>query len=135
MQDAYEQIYDYKRLPGLTDVHVHLRVPGGEHKEDIRSGTSAALAGGFTTILAMPNTTPPLVSLPTIQALRAAHRCSKRCVKCIYSLDTHPTMWMNLATLAAGNSGFKAVYESNIWSIAVGRISHTPPMFSCLAPE
>ena len=54
---------DHVRLPGLVDVHVHLRSPGGEHKEDVRSGTAAALAGGFTTILAMPNTRPPLVTL------------------------------------------------------------------------
>jgi dihydroorotase len=51
------------RFPGLVDVHVHLRVPGGEHKEDFRTGTAAALAGGFTTLLAMPNTQPPLVTL------------------------------------------------------------------------
>lgn len=49
-------------LPGLIDAHVHLRVPGGEHKEDFVSGSSAALAGGFTTLLAMPNTNPPLVT-------------------------------------------------------------------------
>ena len=49
-------------LPGLVDVHVHLRSPGGEHKEDFRTGSAAALAGGFTTVLAMPNTQPPLVS-------------------------------------------------------------------------
>ena len=49
-------------LPGLVDVHTHLRVPGGEHKEDFGSGTAAALAGGFTTILAMPNTSPPLTT-------------------------------------------------------------------------
>jgi dihydroorotase (multifunctional complex type) len=58
-------------LPGLIDPHVHLREPGGEHKEDFASGTRAALAGGFTTVLAMPNTTPPLVdheSLAKIQA-------------------------------------------------------------------
>jgi dihydroorotase len=47
-------------LPGLIDVHTHLRVPGGEHKEDFASGTAAALAGGITTVLAMPNTSPPL---------------------------------------------------------------------------
>jgi carbamoyl-phosphate synthase/aspartate carbamoyltransferase/dihydroorotase len=50
------------RFPGLIDVHVHLRTPGGEHKEDFRTGSAAALAGGFTTLLAMPNTQPPLVS-------------------------------------------------------------------------
>ena len=37
-------------LPGLVDVHTHLRVPGGEHKEDFASGTAAALAGGITTL-------------------------------------------------------------------------------------
>jgi len=46
--------------PGLVDVHVHLREPGATHKETIRSGAQAAAAGGFTTIWAMPNTTPPL---------------------------------------------------------------------------
>lgn len=51
------------RFPGLIDAHVHLRVPGGEHKEDYRTGSAAALAGGFTTLLAMPNTQPPLVTL------------------------------------------------------------------------
>ena len=50
------------RIPGLIDAHVHLRVPGGEHKEDFRSGTAAALAGGFTQLLAMPNTRPPLTT-------------------------------------------------------------------------
>lgn len=58
------------KLPGLADPHVHLRVPGGEHKEDLRSGTSAALAGGFTTILAMPNTNPPLVTPDRIRQVK-----------------------------------------------------------------
>jgi dihydroorotase len=49
-------------LPGLVDVHTHLRVPGGEHKEDFATGTAAALAGGITTVLAMPNTNPPLTT-------------------------------------------------------------------------
>ena len=50
------------KLPGMVDVHVHLRVPGGEQKEDFRTGSAAALAGGVTTVLAMPNTHPPIVS-------------------------------------------------------------------------
>ena len=45
-------------IPGLIDVHVHLREPGFEHKETIRTGSSAAAAGGFTTIMAMPNLNP-----------------------------------------------------------------------------
>ena len=45
-------------LPGLVDPHVHLRTPGDEDKEDVASGTRSAAAGGFTAILAMPNTRP-----------------------------------------------------------------------------
>ena len=40
-------------LPGLIDVHTHLRVPGGEHKEDFATGTAAALAGGVTKTIAL----------------------------------------------------------------------------------
>ncbi len=49
------------QLPGLIDVHVHLREPGGEQKEDITSGSAAALAGGVSMMLDMPNTYPPVV--------------------------------------------------------------------------
>ena len=44
--------------PGFVDVHVHLREPGGEHKETIETGTKAAARGGFTTVCPMPNTRP-----------------------------------------------------------------------------
>ena len=46
-------------VPGLVDIHVHLREPGEEHKEGIDRGLAAAAAGGFTSVLAMPNTIPP----------------------------------------------------------------------------
>ena len=45
-------------LPGFVDLHVHFREPGFEYKETIESGTAAAVAGGFTTVCAMPNTNP-----------------------------------------------------------------------------
>lgn len=45
-------------IPGMVDMHVHLREPGFEHKETIRTGTLAAIRGGFTTVCAMPNTNP-----------------------------------------------------------------------------
>src|ERR671925_1358154 len=48
--------------PGFIDLHVHLREPGQAHKETIASGTAAAAAGGFTSVCAMPNTTPVLDS-------------------------------------------------------------------------
>jgi dihydroorotase len=55
--------------PGWIDMHVHLRVPGQEHKETIETGTAAAAAGGFTAIAVMPNTEPALDSVETIQRL------------------------------------------------------------------
>ncbi len=54
-------------MPGLFDMHVHFRDPGQTHKEDILTGANAALAGGVTGVLAMPNTTPPVDSPETIR--------------------------------------------------------------------
>ena len=53
--------------PGLVDVHVHLREPGQTHKETIETGSWAAAAGGFTTIVCMPNTNPAADTAGTIQ--------------------------------------------------------------------
>lgn len=58
-----DEIYDCTGLwltPGLVDMHVHLREPGEERRETIKTGTQAAAAGGFTTVCCMPNTSPPL---------------------------------------------------------------------------
>lgn len=55
--------------PGLIDVHVHLREPGGEHKETIETGTKAAARGGFTTVCPMPNTRPVPDSVDNIERL------------------------------------------------------------------
>jgi len=55
------------KLPGLIDVHVHLRDPGQTNKEDFFTGTSAALAGGFTTVLDMPNNKIPVTTFETLQ--------------------------------------------------------------------
>ncbi|MFB7140093.1 dihydroorotase [Bacillus sp. AFS017336] len=54
---------------GLIDVHVHLREPGGEHKETIETGTKAAARGGFTSIAAMPNTRPVPDTIEHLTAL------------------------------------------------------------------
>lgn len=66
-------------LPGLVDVHTHLRVPGGEHKEDFSSGTAAALAGGVTMVLGMPNTTPPLTTPEVVAETREKAQRSIYC--------------------------------------------------------
>lgn len=56
-------------LPGFIDVHIHLREPGGEHKETIKTGTMAAARGGYTTVCPMPNTNPVPDSLPVVEDL------------------------------------------------------------------
>ncbi len=67
------------KIPGLIDVHVHFREPGATHKEDWDTGTAAALAGGFTTVLAMPNTQPPITERAALEEVLATARRKARC--------------------------------------------------------
>jgi len=71
------------RLPGLIDVHVHMREPGGEHKEDFQSGTASALAGGITMVLCMPNTNPTITDAGAFQI---AQKLAKKNARCDYGL-------------------------------------------------
>jgi dihydroorotase-like cyclic amidohydrolase len=66
-------------LPGLIDPHVHVREPGATHKEDWDSVTASALAGGFTTILAMPNTSPPVTDAQSLELAIDAAMAKARC--------------------------------------------------------
>ncbi|MFA6045558.1 MAG: dihydroorotase [Phycisphaerales bacterium] len=75
--------------PGLVDPHVHLRQPGGEHKETLYTGARAALAGGFTTVCCMPNTTPALDSPELVR----------------YVMDAAP--YINIFPVAAATKGRK----------------------------
>ena len=65
-------------LPGLIDPHVHLRDPGQTHKEDFFTGTSAALAGGYTTVLDMPNNAVPITTLALLEEKRAELEAVKK---------------------------------------------------------
>ena len=58
-------------LPGFVDMHTHLRQPGFEEKETIRTGTESAAAGGFTTVACMPNTNPPIDSEVVVEYVKA----------------------------------------------------------------
>ena len=71
VEDA--EVFDANGLvvaPGFIDMHVHLREPGQEAKEDIGSGTRAAAAGGFTTVACMPNTKPPIDNAIIVNGLK-----------------------------------------------------------------
>jgi dihydroorotase len=57
-------------FPAFVDPHVHLRVPGEEHKEDLETGTRAAAAGGFGAVIGMPNTKPPIDSASVLRSVR-----------------------------------------------------------------
>ncbi len=65
--DLIVDVKDKYILPGLVEVHGHLREPGLETKEDIPHGTRAGLAGGFTTVIDMPNTKPPTTTVALLQ--------------------------------------------------------------------
>lgn len=68
--DRADRIVDADGLlvcPGLVDMHVHLREPGGEAQETIETGTRAAAAGGFTAVACMPNTNPPIADAETLR--------------------------------------------------------------------
>ena len=67
--------------PGLVDIHVHFREPGQTHKETIATGSRAAAAGGFTTVVCMPNTSPPADNAGTIQFIKDAARRANVVVK------------------------------------------------------
>ena len=65
--------------PGFVDVHTHAREPGGEWKEDLATVTAAAVAGGYTAILTMPNTDPPVDGAPTARYVLERGRAIGRC--------------------------------------------------------
>lgn len=87
MKEEGEEVIDANGLlvlPGLIDSHVHLRDPGATHKEDFYTGTSAALAGGVTTVLDMPNNKPPTT---TVKALKEKEKIA--CEKAVCDFDFH----------------------------------------------
>ena len=72
-EDLKEEILDAKGhyvLPGMIDAHTHMRTPGFTHKEDISSGSKAAIRGGVTSFFDMPNTDPATVSMEALEEKR-----------------------------------------------------------------
>jgi carbamoyl-phosphate synthase / aspartate carbamoyltransferase / dihydroorotase len=101
------------KLPGLIDPHVHLREPGQTHKEDWDSGTSAALSGGVTMVLAMPNTQPPIFDAGTLDLALETARSKARCDYAQF-LGAGPknTNWGRQVTLPHQAAGLKMYLDS-----------------------
>ena len=118
------------KLPGLIDPHVHLREPGGTHKEDYDSGTSAALAGGVTIVLAMPNTKPPIFDAGTLDiALNAA----KQKARCDYGqyIGAGPDNadWGSQLTAASRSAGLKMYLDSTFGELRLDDMTLWMPHF------
>ncbi|XP_041885370.1 CAD protein isoform X1 [Corvus kubaryi] len=110
------------RLPGLIDVHVHLREPGGTHKEDFASGTAAALAGGVTMVCAMPNTSPAVTDATTFALAQKLAEAGARCDFALFlgaSLDNAGT----LGPLAGAAAGLKMYLNDTFSSLQMDDVS------------
>lgn len=94
------------KLPPLYDPHVHIRDLSQSHKEDWDSGTAAALAGGYTCVLAMPNTTPPITDLAALASYQEAARHRARCDYGLY-VGAGDTNIETVAALAPQACGLK----------------------------
>ena len=94
------------QIPGLVDLHVHMREPGALHKEDWDSGTAAALAGGFTALLAMPNTQPAVTDQVSLSQALDAAQAKARCDYAQF-LGAGPDNLDQLKQLAQKTAGLK----------------------------
>lgn len=116
-------------LPGLIDVHVHLREPGATHKEDWDSGTTAALAGGFTMVLAMPNTNPPITGRQSLTLALDAARAKARCDYAQY-LGAGPDNAGQLIPLAHQAAGLKMYLDQTYGPLRLDDMSLWAPHFA-----
>jgi carbamoyl-phosphate synthase/aspartate carbamoyltransferase/dihydroorotase len=119
------------KLPGLIDPHVHVREPGQTHKEDWDSVTQAALAGGVTMILAMPNTKPPIFDESTLNlALDAA----KQKARCDYAqfLGAGPDNadWDKHSSLPLRSAGLKMYLDSTFGELRLDDMTSWMPHFA-----
>lgn len=114
-------------FPGLVDVHTHLRVPGGEHKEDFATGTAAALAGGITMVLGMPNTTPPLTHPEVMAETRTRAQAGARCDVGLFAGASAAGI-DNLAALAPHSVALKIYLNDTFGPL---RVDDVPTLAAC----
>lgn len=117
------------RLPGLIDVHVHLREPGAIHKEDWDTGTAAALAGGFTAVLSMPNTNPPITSQISLENTLSLAKTKSRCDYAQYVGGTAANT-AGLARLAPNVAGLKLYLDQTFGDLKMDDMTAWATHFS-----
>jgi dihydroorotase-like cyclic amidohydrolase len=116
------------QLPGLIDPHVHVREPGQTHKEDWDTATSAALAGGVTMILAMPNTKPPIFDASTLDLALAAAKQKARCDYAQF-VGAGPDNADILPSLASKAAGLKMYLDSTFGELRLNDMTLWMPHF------
>jgi carbamoyl-phosphate synthase/aspartate carbamoyltransferase/dihydroorotase len=116
------------RLPGLIDPHVHVREPGQTHKEDWDSATQAALAGGVTMILAMPNTKPPIFDASTLDLALGAAQQKARCDYAQF-VGAGPDNAEVAASLADQAAGLKMYLDSTFGELRLDDMTLWMPHF------
>lgn len=123
------------KLPGLIDPHVHLREPGATHKEDWASGTAAALAGGYTLVLAMPNTQPPVIDFAGLQSVLTLAAAKSHCDFAQY-LGAGVKNAEEVALLAPQAAGLKMYLDQTFGSLRLDEMTawqahfkHWPPAY------
>ncbi len=117
------------KLPGLIDPHVHVREPGQTHKEDWDSATQAALAGGVTMILAMPNTKPPIFDAATLDRALEAARQKARCDYAQF-VGAGPDNSDLLPALAPKAAGLKMYLDSTFGELRLDDMTLWMPHFA-----
>ncbi|MBI2757482.1 MAG: amidohydrolase family protein [Chloroflexi bacterium] len=116
------------KLPGLIDPHVHVREPGQTHKEDWDTATQAALAGGITMILAMPNTRPPIFDASTLEIALAAAKQKARCDYAQF-IGAGPDNAAMAASLADKAAGLKMYLDSTFGELRLDDMALWMPHF------
>jgi dihydroorotase-like cyclic amidohydrolase len=116
------------KLPGLIDPHVHFREPGQTHKEDWDTGTSAALAGGFTMVLVMPNTMPPIFEAETLDIVLNAAKQKARCDYAQF-LGAGPDNAEIVPSLAHKAAGLKMYLDSTFGELRLNDMTLWKPHF------
>lgn len=106
-------------FPGLIDAHVHTREPGAEHKEDWHSATCAAVAGGVTTVLAMPNTSPAVTDAPSFAHALALAQRKAVCDFGLYLGATNDNAGLIEQTPHLGECGLKIYMGSSTGDLLV----------------